>query len=485
MVSVTVSGPNGVSAPTGSVTVTDATGSCSINALDAGTGACSLVENYSENGKPVTASYQETPTTRLASGTTQENVSLGTPTVSVSAPTSAVTGTIYYDVTISGQGAAPSGTVTIADGTKTGTGAPNQCTGALVGGVASCPLAEVTGKYQITATYSGDPNYATAVATVTEIVNETSTALVVSTNTLRYGLEQTATFTVTVYPPIGYPTAPTGTTVQLMAGPQTLCVTSPLTPSSVVVGLNPLGVPVSAEVGTATCQLAPAALAAGSYTVAAEFPGQPGVFRWLDVDPGTACSAERAHHNGSLAIENDDNVRKREQRDRDRQGRRAQCGLIVRLWERSHPQCRPGHMQRHPQPGRSHLQADPGTAAGRAPWDRGGLSRYDEPHSVRVDARDDERGKGSYDKHSLGFLGHNHHRQRKESEANRERYGARRNAARDRPGRHDGRVYEAVRSLSSSWQGNMLARRERARRRSLFDLCPLQRIDRARSLDFA
>jgi microcystin-dependent protein len=73
-----------------------------------------------------------------------------------------------------------------------------------------------------------------------------------------------------------------------MAGTQTLCVTSPLTPTSIIVGTNPVtGLPVSAEVGTAACHLAPAGVGAGTYTITAEFPGQPGSFVGSTSTPAT------------------------------------------------------------------------------------------------------------------------------------------------------------------------------------------------------
>ncbi len=199
--------------------------------------------------------------------------------MSVSGPSSAVTGVIDYVVTISGQGASPSGSVTISDGTKMSSGALNTCTIALnAEGIGACALQEGTGTYQVTAKYTGDYNYGAASTTTTEVVNETTTSLDVSTSTLVYGLEQSATFSVTVYPPVGDDTAPSGTTVHLMAGKQKLCVTSPLVLTIVTV-INPVsGLPVQITEATAACHLAPAAIAAGKYSVTADFPGEAGSF---------------------------------------------------------------------------------------------------------------------------------------------------------------------------------------------------------------
>ncbi len=270
-ITVNVSGPTGVDVPTGSVAVSDANAKCTIASLDAtGSGSCALVENYSENGKTVTASYAGDTNYLTASGTTTEDVALGTPTVTVNAPSSATTGEITYDVTVAGNGAAPTGSVTISDGTNTCNGTLNDK------GIAVCQLQESTGTYSITATYPGDGNYSPASSTASEVINETATSLQVSASSLVYGQEQSATFSVTVTPPPGE-TPPTGATVELMAGTQTLCVTSSLTESYVTV-VDPVLGPVQVPVATADCHLAPAAIPAGTYSVAAEFPGVPGSF---------------------------------------------------------------------------------------------------------------------------------------------------------------------------------------------------------------
>jgi hypothetical protein len=276
-IAVTVTGPTGAGAPTGSVTISDANNSCSISSLDSGEGSCALVENASEDGQTVTASYGGDTNYVAAKATTTENVSLAAPTVAVSGPSSAITGIITYNVTVSGLGASPTGSVTISDGTKNGSGVLNSCSGSLnPQAVASCSLKEGTGTYQVTAQYTGDTNYSAATGTSSEVVNETATSLVVSTDTLLYGLEQSATFSVTVTAP-PKETPPTGTPVQLLAGTTTLCVTSPLVLSSIIVTDPVLG-PVPVPVATATCHLAPAAVQAGSYTGAALFPGEPGSF---------------------------------------------------------------------------------------------------------------------------------------------------------------------------------------------------------------
>ena len=272
IISVSVTGPAGAAVPTGTVTVTDAANSCTIDTLDAtGSGSCSVVENSSDNGKSVKAQYSGDGNYVGAAGSTTESVTVATPVVSVNPPTSAISGMITYDVNVTGKGAAPTGNVTVSDGTNTCTGALNDV------GVSACALTEATGTYSITAKYAGDGNYSSASATASEVVNETTTTLVVTPTDLVYGLEQSATFTVTVAPPPGMTTPPTGTTVDLLAGTQTLCVTTALTPTTVTV-VDPVLGPVQVPVSTASCQLAPAAIPAGSYTVAANYAGDPGLF---------------------------------------------------------------------------------------------------------------------------------------------------------------------------------------------------------------
>src|SRR5208283_2537657 len=114
------------------------------------------------------------------------------PTVTLSGPSSAVTGEIFYNVTVGGGGATPTGSVEISD-TNT------KCSAVLIAGIGSCYLQEKTGNYQLTANYtpaSGDGNYLAASGTANEVVDESNTVLSVSAGTLVYGLEQSASFSV-------------------------------------------------------------------------------------------------------------------------------------------------------------------------------------------------------------------------------------------------------------------------------------------------
>ena len=118
---VTVSGDGAT--PTGSVTVFDgAGGSCSIpNLDDTGSGTCSITENAAESPFSVTASYSGDLNYTSATGYTNEDVALATPTVTVTGQSGATTGPVAYGVTVSGPtgAATPTGSVTVSDGTNT------------------------------------------------------------------------------------------------------------------------------------------------------------------------------------------------------------------------------------------------------------------------------------------------------------------------------------------------------------------------------
>ena len=192
-------------------------------------------------------------------------------------------------------------------------------------GVASCSLSESTGTYQVTASYAGDVNYSTATAVDNEVVNETSTDLALSTSSLVYGLEQSATFSVTVTPPPGL-APPTGVSVQLMANTKTLCVTTPLAPSSITV-MDPVLGPVSVPVATATCHLTPAAVPAGTYSISAEFAGQPGLFVGSTSTPASL-TVQSAPTSTAVSIStNSTTFGHRELRGRNDEGERAVGGI--------------------------------------------------------------------------------------------------------------------------------------------------------------
>jgi hypothetical protein len=157
-VSVTVSGSGAT--PTGTVSITGADTNCSIT-LSSGSGTCNVVFNtagiktltaaYSGDGNYVASSDTESHTVNPLPGA-PSTTSIIAHTPNPSTPGQAVT----VNVSVSGAGAAPTGTVDI-------TGADNNCTLTLSGGSGSCNVVfSTTGHKILTALYNGDTTYASS-----------------------------------------------------------------------------------------------------------------------------------------------------------------------------------------------------------------------------------------------------------------------------------------------------------------------------------
>jgi len=208
---VTVSGP-GVQ-PAGTVTLSDATGSCSDLTLVAGsvatatapgtaTAVCTLDAMASASPSTVTAKYSGDGNDKASTGQMVETVAKATPAVTVTPSASpGVTGAVTYAVTVSGPTGAvvattPAGSVvTVSDG-------HTSCTTTLTDGSGSCTLDQqaALSPYTVTASYGGDANYGAATGSVSEVVKKakTSTSLGLSPSTVAYGQENTVSFDVTV-----------------------------------------------------------------------------------------------------------------------------------------------------------------------------------------------------------------------------------------------------------------------------------------------
>ena len=151
---VTESGPGN---PTGSVTVSDGTVSCTDNSLASGAGNCSLTFTTAGN-KTLVATYSGdsnfNPSTS-ASVPHTVNPAATTTTLTSDNPDPSVVGqsvTVNYTVAVPAPGSgAPTGNVTVTDGTVS-------CTDTVAAGHCSLTFT-ITGTKTLTATYAGDSNF--------------------------------------------------------------------------------------------------------------------------------------------------------------------------------------------------------------------------------------------------------------------------------------------------------------------------------------
>jgi hypothetical protein len=148
------------------VAITGADGNCTIT-LTAGSGTCNVSFNTA-GAKTLTASYSGSATYAGSSTTAAHTVNKGSSTTVITGntPNPATTGqAITVGVTVTGAGLTPTGTVTIS-------GADTNCTITLAAGSGSCNTVvfNTAGAKTLTATYSGDGNYATSTGTASETV---------------------------------------------------------------------------------------------------------------------------------------------------------------------------------------------------------------------------------------------------------------------------------------------------------------------------
>jgi hypothetical protein len=165
-VKVTVLGA--VANPTGTVTITGADINCSAT-LSNGTGSCKVVFN-TIGDKTLTATYNGNKNYFPSTTDTDHTVkNATTTTITGDNPDPSLPGeAVQVDVTVSGAGGPPSGTVTI-------TGDDVNCIITLSGGSGSCSTVQFNtgGARIITATYNGeDPSYAGSVGTTSHYVNK-------------------------------------------------------------------------------------------------------------------------------------------------------------------------------------------------------------------------------------------------------------------------------------------------------------------------
>ena len=204
----------GSGTPTGTVTVSDGTLSCTTAALDSsGDGTCQITETvagsynftatYNSDGNFATSSSAPSPVTVGESPTASTITSItATPVVGQA---------ITFDVNVAsvspGSGT-PTGTVTVSDGTLS-------CTTAALdsSGDGTCQITEtVAGSYNFTATYNSDGNFATSSSAPSPVtVGESPTASTITSITATPVVGQAITFDVNVASVSPGSGTPTGT----------------------------------------------------------------------------------------------------------------------------------------------------------------------------------------------------------------------------------------------------------------------------------
>lgn len=196
--SVTVTGTGG--SPTGTVVFKD--GATILSTVNLASGAASYSTSALTVGThSITASYSGDSIFAATTTAAQSVVvSLGTATVSLTAPATALLGaSVTLATTVTGTGSTPTGTVTFKDGTAT------LSTATLAGGAASYSTTTLAaGAHSITVSYSGDSNFAAATSlasTVTiNVPPSISFAAAPATLTIVHGSSGTVTITGT---PVG------------------------------------------------------------------------------------------------------------------------------------------------------------------------------------------------------------------------------------------------------------------------------------------
>jgi large repetitive protein len=178
--SVTGAFGNSPTAPTGNVTVSDGTNSCT-GTTAAGTctitfttaGAKTLTATYAGD-----ANFNASPASASASHTVNKADTMAT--ISSDSPDPSVVGqsiTVGYGVAVTAPGGGtPTGNVTVSDGTQT-------CTGTVAAG--QCSLAFTSaGAKSLTATYAGDANYnaSPASAAASHTVNKADTSTTITSD---------------------------------------------------------------------------------------------------------------------------------------------------------------------------------------------------------------------------------------------------------------------------------------------------------------
>lgn len=155
-VAVTVSSAGGT--PTGSVTVSDGSATCTIATLAGGSGTCNLTSTTAGN-KTLTATYAGNASFATSNGSTAHLVNKANTSTTITADTPDPSGpgqavTVSYSVVATAPGAgSPGGNVTVS-----ASGGSESCTGTVAAGSCAITLTVVGGR-TLTATYASDANF--------------------------------------------------------------------------------------------------------------------------------------------------------------------------------------------------------------------------------------------------------------------------------------------------------------------------------------
>lgn len=224
-------------APTGTVTLTNTavTPAVTLGTIDLSAGAGSFTTSSLMAGTyTVVATYSADTVYDVSTSSTVTvtiAAALPTPTVNLTVPSTGVSGgSVTLSASVTGSGAAPTGTVQFFDGTN------SLNTATLSGGAASYATSSLAvGTHNITAQYSGDSNYGAAVSsaqTITISAPPADFAIGTSPSSASIATGGTTTTTITVTPSNGFASATSLTCSGLPAN--ATCSFSPtsVTPSS-------------------------------------------------------------------------------------------------------------------------------------------------------------------------------------------------------------------------------------------------------------
>ena len=287
-VAVEVLGPSGGATPTGTVTLTSGSYSSGAQTLASGDYTFTVPAGSLAQGSPtvIAISYSGDSTYAAASGTSNVTVtgSSGTltPTVTVTPGSSSIAATsaLSVAVTVTGSGATPSGTVTLTSGSYS-SGAQPLTSGDFTFNVPANSL--TAGTAILTATYSGDSNYAGATGTGSVTVTSgaaTGTFTLSASTTSAVAPGTAATSTVTVTTTDGY--SGTASLTCALTSPTASSVTDPpacsLSPTSVALSS-------SSTTGSVTATVSSTAPTASQNT----HPARPGSGKgWMGAGGGAA-----------------------------------------------------------------------------------------------------------------------------------------------------------------------------------------------------